>query len=191
MASLLAAAAAPAWAQEKPPPLSPRAQAADANGNGVIDRDEAGGPLAANFDEMDCNKSSIRSTETRSAPSSPAPAASRHRRRAGRRRAARKPNRLRRRFRERAQAADANGNGVIDRDEAGGPLAANFDEMDCDKSNSLDGNEIRAFFTGAGCKSLAAAAKARGSRRFRTRGPDDAARPAAAGGPLRRSRSTT
>lgn len=59
----------------------------------------------------------------------------------------------------RAQAADANGNGVIDRDEAGGPLAANFDEMDCDKSDSLDGNEIRAFFTGAGCKSIAAAAK--------------------------------
>ena len=57
----------------------------------------------------------------------------------------------------RAQAADANGNGVIDRDEAGGPLAANFDEMDCDKSGSLDANEIRAFFTGAGCKSIAAA----------------------------------
>ena len=59
----------------------------------------------------------------------------------------------------RAQAADANGNGVIDRDEAGGPLAANFDEMDCNKSGSLDGGEIRAFFTGAGCKSIAAAAK--------------------------------
>ena len=59
----------------------------------------------------------------------------------------------------RAQAADANGNGAIDRDEARGPLAANFDEMDCDKSNSLDGNEIRAFFTGAGCKSIASAGK--------------------------------
>ena len=58
----------------------------------------------------------------------------------------------------RAQAADANGNGVIDRDEAGGPLAANFEEMDCDKSNSLDANEIRAFFSGGGCKSIAAAA---------------------------------
>ncbi len=60
---------------------------------------------------------------------------------------------------DRAKAADANDNGVIDRGEAGGPLAANFDEMDCDKSNSLDGNEIRAFFTGAGCASIAAAAK--------------------------------
>ncbi len=58
----------------------------------------------------------------------------------------------------RAQAADANGNGVIDRDEAGGPLAANFEQMDCNQSNSLDGNEIRAFFSGGGCKSIAAAA---------------------------------
>ncbi len=157
VASLLAAAAVPAWAQEKPPPLSPRAQAADANGNGVIDRDEAGGPLAANFDEMDCDKSnSLDGNEIRAfftgagckslAAASDRPASSQAR-------AAPPP------LSPRAQAADANKNGVIDRDEAGGPLAANFDEMDCDKSNSLDGNEIRAFFTGAGCKSLAAAGK--------------------------------
>ncbi len=143
-----------ASAQDK---LSPRAQAADANGNGVIDRDEAGGPLAANFDEMDCNKSnSLDGSEIRAfftgagcksvaaAPAGTAPAPAKP-----------PPPPLS----ARAKAADANGNGVIDRDEAGGPLAANFDEMDCNKSNSLDGSEIRAFFTGAGCKSLAAAAR--------------------------------
>ena len=157
VAALYAAAAAPAWAQDKPPPLSPRAQAADANGNGVIDRNEAGGPLAANFDEMDCNKSnSLDGGEIRAfftgagcksiaaAPGGSAPP-----------QAGTAPPPLS----ERAKAADANGNGVIDRDEARGPLAANFDEMDCNKSNSLDGGEIRAFFTGAGCKSIAAAAK--------------------------------
>ena len=153
---LLAAAVVPASAQDKPPPLSPRAQAADANGNGVIDRDEAGGPLAANFDEMDCDRNDAldgneirafftgagcKSLAAASGGSAPAQAKA--------------PPPLS----ARAKAADANGNGVIDRDEAGGPLAANFDEMDCDKSNALDGNEIRAFFSGAGCKSLAAAGK--------------------------------
>ena len=33
-------------------PLSDRAKGLDANGNGLIDRDEARGPLDANFDEM-------------------------------------------------------------------------------------------------------------------------------------------
>ena len=156
-ALVCAALGGPALAQDKPPPLSPRAQAADANGNGVIDRDEAGGPLAANFDEMDCNKSnSLDGGEIRAfftgagcksvaaAPAGAAPAPAKP-----------PPPPLS----ARAKAADANGNGVIDRDEAGGPLAANFDEMDCNKSGSLDGGEIRAFFTGAGCKSIAAAAK--------------------------------
>ena len=157
VASLLAAAAVPAWAQDEPPPLSPRAQAADANKNGVIDRNEAGGPLAANFDEMDCDKSNsldggeIRAFFTGAGCKSVAAASG------GGAPAQAKPSPPP--LSPRAKAADANGNGVIDRDEAGGSLAANFDEMDCDKSNSLDGNEIRAFFTGAGCKSIAAAAK--------------------------------
>jgi RND family efflux transporter MFP subunit len=47
-----------------------------------------------------------------------------------------------------AKAADANGNGVIERDEARGPVAANFDTIDTDKSGTLDGAEIRAFFGG-------------------------------------------
>ena len=61
---------------------------------------------------------------------------------------------------ERGKAADKNKNGVIDRNEAGGPLKANFDEMDCDKSGTLDGGEIRGFFTGEECPKQAAAAPA-------------------------------
>jgi RND family efflux transporter MFP subunit len=49
---------------------------------------------------------------------------------------------------DRAKALDANGNGTLERDEARGPVAANFDTIDKDKSGSLDGAEIRAFFTG-------------------------------------------
>ncbi|MEC8726475.1 MAG: efflux RND transporter periplasmic adaptor subunit [Pseudomonadota bacterium] len=52
---------------------------------------------------------------------------------------------------ERGKAADKNNNGVIDRDEAGGPLKANFDDMDCNKSGTLDGGEIRGFFSGEEC----------------------------------------
>ena len=47
---------------------------------------------------------------------------------------------------DRARQMDANGNGVIDRAEARGPLQANFDRADTDKSGALDGTEIGAFF---------------------------------------------
>ncbi|HCH56792.1 MAG TPA: hypothetical protein DEV64_06850 [Rhodospirillaceae bacterium] len=60
---------------------------------------------------------------------------------------------------DRGKAADKNKNGVIDRGEAGGPLKANFDDMDCDKSGTLDGGEIRGFFTGEECPKQAAAPK--------------------------------
>ncbi len=153
-ALVLATLAIPASAQDRPPPLSGRAQAADANKNGVIDRDEARGPLDANFAEMDCNNSnSLDGNEIRAfftgagckslAAAAPAPARA-------------KPPPLQ----TRAKALDANDNDVIDRDEARGPLDAKFAEMDCDKSNSLDANEIRAHFTGGGCKSIAAASPA-------------------------------
>ena len=52
---------------------------------------------------------------------------------------------------DRAKGLDANKNGLVDRDEARGPLAANFDDMDCDKNGGLDGAEIPAFFQGKGC----------------------------------------
>ena len=57
---------------------------------------------------------------------------------------------------DRAKQNDRNGNGVIDRDEAGGPLKDNFDTMDCDRSGTLDGAEIRGFFTGEGCPAVTA-----------------------------------
>lgn len=58
---------------------------------------------------------------------------------------------------DRAKARDINKNGVIDRNEAAGPLKSNFDEMDCNKSGTLDGAEIRGFFTGEECPKAAAA----------------------------------
>ena len=47
-----------------------------------------------------------------------------------------------------AKALDSNGNGVLERDEAQGPAAANFDTIDIDKSGTLDGAELRHFFAG-------------------------------------------
>ncbi len=51
---------------------------------------------------------------------------------------------------ERAKGLDANNNGVVDRAEARGPMAENFDKIDKNKSGSLDGAEIRVFFSGGG-----------------------------------------
>ena len=48
-------------------------------------------------------------------------------------------------------AADKNKNGLIERDEAVGPLVAAFDFIDCDKSGTLSGCEIKGFFTGKDC----------------------------------------
>ncbi|CAN0415617.1 unnamed protein product, partial [Discosporangium mesarthrocarpum] len=63
---------------------------------------------------------------------------------------------------DRGKAADKNKNGVIDRDEAGGPLKSNFDDMDCNKSGTLDGGEIKGFFTGEECPKPVAAKPAPG-----------------------------
>ena len=51
-----------------------------------------------------------------------------------------------------AKLRDANNNNRIERNEAAGPLAPSFDEIDCDGSGGLDGDEIRGFFSGAECK---------------------------------------
>ena len=50
-----------------------------------------------------------------------------------------------------AKMRDANKNNRIERNEAAGPLVGNFDTMDCNKSNNLDGNEILGFFQGIDC----------------------------------------
>lgn len=142
------------FAQDKA--LSDRARANDRNGNGVIDRDEAGGPLKDNFDAMDCDRSgTLDGAEIRgfftgeTCPAQPVPAA-------GAAPAARQVPPLS----DRAKANDRNANGVIDRDEAGGPLKDNFDAIDCDRSGALDGGEIRGFFTGETCPAKPATAEA-------------------------------
>ena len=138
--------------------LSGRGKAADKNKNGVIDRDEAGGPLKSNFEEMDCNKSgTLDGAEIRgffTGVECPAPAASAPVSAPVVAKKAPPP------LSDRGKAADKNKNGVIDRDEAGGPLKSNFAEMDCDKSGTLDGGEIKGFFTGVECPKPAAAAPA-------------------------------
>lgn len=140
--------------------LSDRAKGLDANANGVIERGEARGPLAANFEAMDCDKSgALDGAEIRwffrdgGCPKGAAQATAETPARMAAAKAGGPPA-----LSGRAKAADANDNGVIERDEAGGPLAANFDKIDKDKSGTLDGGEIRAFFRGG----RAAGAKGRG-----------------------------
>ena len=153
--------------------LSGRGKAADKNKNGVIDRDEAGGPLKSNFEEMDCNKSgTLDGAEIRgffTGVECPAPAASAPVAAPVVAKKAPPP------LSDRGKAADKNKNGVIDRDEAGGPLKSNFAEMDCDKSGTLDGGEIKGFFTGVECPKPVAATPAAA--------PKAAATKAAAGAP--------
>lgn len=141
--------------------LSGRAKAADKNKNGVIDRNEAGGPLKSNFAEMDCNKSGTLDGAEISGfftgvecpkPAAAAPAAA--------------PVVAKKSvppLSDRGKAADKNKNGVIDRNEAGGPLKSNFNDMDCDKSGTLDGGEIKGFFTGEECPKPVAAKSAPGT----------------------------
>ena len=52
---------------------------------------------------------------------------------------------------ERAAANDANGDGLLQKDEAKYQVKANFDAIDCDKNNGIDGVELRRFFAGGGC----------------------------------------
>ena len=47
-----------------------------------------------------------------------------------------------------AQNLDASKNGLLERTEARGPVVANFDTIDKDKSGSLDGDELFEFFQG-------------------------------------------
>ena len=141
--------------------LSGRAKAADKNQNGVIDRNEAGGPLKSNFAEMDCNKSGTLDGAEISGfftgvecpkPAAAAPVAA--------------PVMAKKSvppLSDRGKAADKNKNGVIDRNEAGGPLKSNFNDMDCDKSGTLDGGEIKGFFTGEECPKPVAAKPAPGT----------------------------
>ena len=53
-------------------------------------------------------------------------------------------------LRGKAKAADANQDGLLQKDEARGPAAANFEAIDCDKSGTLDGKGRYNFFRGSG-----------------------------------------
>jgi RND family efflux transporter MFP subunit len=133
--SFLLLFATPAAAEPKE--LSELAKARDTNGNGVIEKSEAGGPISANFETIDADKNGTLdgaeiSTFFRGSPS-PAPA---------------KSGAGLTELSSQAKARDANGNGVIDKLEAGGPISANFETIDKNKNGTLDGAEIRTFFQG-------------------------------------------
>jgi len=122
--------------------LSGRAKALDVNKNNRIEKSESRGPLLDNFETIDCDKDNLLDgNEIRgffSGEGCPLSGVNKT--------ANDKSGDLE--LSDRSKAADANGNGVIDRSEAGGPLLANFDKIDQDQNNSLDGREIRNFFAG-------------------------------------------
>ena len=135
------------WAQDTA--LSERAKGSDANNNGVIDRDEARGPLAGNFDTMDRNKSGgLDGAEIRCFFRGNCDGASSSKSSGGAKPSG-KPSKA---LSGRAKGMDSNKNGVIDRDEARGPLKSGFDKSDKDKSGTLDGAEITAFFRSGGAR---------------------------------------
>ena len=131
--------------------LSERGKAADTNKDGLIQESEARGPLAANFDDMDCDKNggldgaeisgffsgSGCPKKQPAAASTTTPAKSNF------------PP-----LSEQGKASDTNKDGLIQESEARGPLEANFDDMDCDKNGGLDGAEIKGFFSGSGCPEM-------------------------------------
>ena len=149
-AGLLAGLPTAGEAQQKRP-LSPIAQNLDANGNGVLERDEARGPADANFDTIDADKSgTLDGTELFNffqggAATPPAAAA-----------ASNGAPAEKRELSPQAKGLDSNKNGVLERSEARGPVVANFDEIDSDKSGTLDGNELFAYFRGGGSNTAAA-----------------------------------
>lgn len=148
-AGLLTGLPAAADAQQKRP-LSPIAQNLDANGNGVLERSEARGPADANFDTIDSDKSGTLDGDElfnffqgggASAPptsdDTAAESSGEDQKQPGKRPLS-----------PIAQNLDTNKNGVLERTEARGPVVANFDTIDKDKSGSLDGDELFEFFQG-------------------------------------------
>lgn len=121
--------------------LSGIAKERDANGNGVLERSEAGGPVAANFDTIDTDKNgTLDGAEIRGFfQGGPAPAPAGASAAGGDGPVELSPQ---------AKALDANSNGTLEKSEARGPVAANFESIDKDGNGALDGAELQAFFGG-------------------------------------------
>ena len=134
---------------KKVPELSARAKILDTNSNGVIDRDEARGPVQSNFDIIDSDKngkldgnelvkyfqgggkSNVKEATT----------------------VTKSLNKNNRPLSPIAKNLDSNNNGFLERDEARGPVQSNFDKIDLDKNAKLDGNELFKFFQGGKSRS--------------------------------------
>ncbi len=133
--------------------LSERSKGLDTNKNGVVDRDEARGPLKDNFDTIDKNKSGgLDGAEIRCFFQGNCDSGSGG---ASKAKPSGKPDKA---LSGRSKGMDTNKNGVIDRDEARGPLKDGFDKADKDKSGTLDGAEISAFFRSGGARGGGSAA---------------------------------
>ena len=129
---------------KKLPELSSRAKTLDTNSNGVIDRNEARGPAEANFDIIDLDKNGkldgnelvkyfqggAKPNVKEATPLSES------------------LNKKNRPLSPIAKNLDSNNNGFLERDEARGPVQANFAIIDLDKNDKLDGNELFKFFQG-------------------------------------------
>jgi len=136
------AAIAPSVAQTAPAPKG------DANGDGVITRDEEMARADARFDRLDVNKDGkltpdeLRPHRPMGGPGTPPPP--------GADGAAPPPpagaaGPVRHGFAERMFARlDTNGDGVIDRDEFRAQAAARFDRMDTNKDGKIDAAERQA-----------------------------------------------
>jgi dienelactone hydrolase len=126
----------------------------DKNNDGKIEQDEMprGGPLVGRFDDLDCDKSGkVTSLEFKMffrngkigcvAPENEEKKVSIPDLTGGKGLSAR------------AKSLDANGDGLLQKNEAKGRIKSNFVMIDCDKNGGLDGVELKNFvIKGKGCK---------------------------------------
>ncbi len=100
----------------------------DANSNGTLSQDEAKGPLAEHFNEIDADGDGELTKDELKAF---------HKEHGGPH--GHPPGHV-------MEVLDENGNGTISKDEARGPMADDFAEIDADADGEVSGDEVHAFF---------------------------------------------
>lgn len=105
----------------------------DANDDGKLDREEAPGPMAEHFDLMDTNKDGSLTLEELKALRP-------------------EPGKVKERVGELLSRMDADGDGKIQKSEAGPRLAENFDKLDSNADGAIDQEELKLFQPGGSRK---------------------------------------